>query len=121
MRKVLVTGALFLTLENSGEYGDDGVPLEHAGRFVAGDFHRHGLGYSRINHVPRGCAAEVMELLAEMSFRPDLSDDGRPDSPNRLKPSRLRYGDATRAPDGTEGRSLIRDTWNTEIVDVDGL
>jgi nicotinamidase-related amidase len=53
----------------------------------------------------------------KMGFRPDLSDAGPADSPNRLKPARLGYGDAMRAPDGTEGRILIRDTWNTEIVD----
>lgn len=56
-------------------------------------------------------------IYLKMGFRPDLSDAGPADSPNRLKPSRLRYGDAMRAPDGTAGRILIRDTWNTEIVD----
>src|SRR6266403_932631 len=60
---------------------------------------------------------DMQNIYLKMGFRPDLSDAGPADSPNRLKPSRLGYGDAMRAPDGTDGRILIRDTWNTEIVD----
>lgn len=71
---------------------------------------------SRVLESARRAAIKVIYL--KMGFRPDLSDAGRADSPNLLKPSRLGYGDAMRAPDGTEGRILIRDTWNTEIVDV---
>jgi len=58
-----------------------------------------------------------LPIYLKMGFRPDLSDAGPAGSPNRLKTSRLRFGDAIRAPNGTEGRILIRDTWNTEIVD----
>jgi ureidoacrylate peracid hydrolase len=55
-------------------------------------------------------------VYLKMGYRPDMSDAGPPDSPNRIKHSRMRVGEAMRAPDGTEGRILIRDTWNTDIV-----
>src|SRR5882672_9961359 len=49
--------------------------------------------------------------------RSDLSDFGAPDSPNRLKHLPLNVGKSIHAPDGRESRILIRDTWNTDIVD----
>ncbi len=52
----------------------------------------------------------------KMGFRPDLSDAGPPDSPNWIKHQVMHVGELVRAPDGTEIRILIRDTWNTEIV-----
>src|SRR5260370_6831703 len=70
---------------------------------------------SRVLESARRAGMKIIYL--KMGFRPDLSDAGPADSPNRLKPSRMRYGGAMRAPDGTDGRILIRDTWNTELVD----
>jgi len=52
-----------------------------------------------------------------MGFRPDLSDAGPPDSPNQVKHAVFRIGTRTLAPDGRESRVLVRDTWNTDIVD----
>jgi ureidoacrylate peracid hydrolase len=51
-----------------------------------------------------------------MGFRSDLSDLGAPDSPNRVRHLQFGVGQTVSAPDGTESRMLIRDTWNTEIV-----
>jgi ureidoacrylate peracid hydrolase len=56
-------------------------------------------------------------VYLKMGFRSDLSDAGAPDAPNWLKHLPLRVGEAVPAPDGTISRILIRDTWNTEIVD----
>jgi ureidoacrylate peracid hydrolase len=55
-------------------------------------------------------------VYLKMGFRPDLSDLGASDSPNRMQHLQAGVGEAVRAPDGTESRILIRDTWNTEIV-----
>jgi ureidoacrylate peracid hydrolase len=49
-------------------------------------------------------------VYLKMAFRPDLSDLGAPDSPNRVRHLRLRVGEKIRSPDGREGRVLIRDT-----------
>jgi len=60
--------------------------------------------------------AGIKIIYLKMGYRPDLSDAGPPDSPNRLKHTPLRIGEAVRAPDGTESRILVRDTWNTDII-----
>jgi len=51
-----------------------------------------------------------------MAFRPDLSDLGAPDSVNRVRHLRFGVGQSVKAPDGTGSRSLIRDTWSSDIV-----
>jgi ureidoacrylate peracid hydrolase len=56
-------------------------------------------------------------VYLKMGFRPDLSDLGAPDSPNRIGHQAIGVGTTMRAPNGKEGRILIRDTWNTDIVD----
>lgn len=61
--------------------------------------------------------AEIPVVYLKMGFRPDLSDTGGTVSPNWIKHAQLRpIGDAVTAPDGSQGRILIRDTWNTDIV-----
>lgn len=60
--------------------------------------------------------AGVKIIYLKMGFRPDLSDLGSSDSPNRVRHLRFGVGKTMRAPNGTEGRFLIRDTWNTDIV-----
>src|SRR6266850_2096101 len=50
-------------------------------------------------------------------FFMDLSDVGPVDSPNWKKHQMMHVGEAVRAPDGTESRVLVRNTWNTDIVD----
>jgi ureidoacrylate peracid hydrolase len=61
--------------------------------------------------------AGIQVVYLKMGYRPDLSDLGASDSPNRIKHLRMRVGETVHAPDGMEGRILIRDTWNTDIVD----
>jgi ureidoacrylate peracid hydrolase len=59
--------------------------------------------------------AGIRIVYLKMGYQPDLSDLGPPDSPNRLRHSAV--GRAATAPDGRESRILIRDTWNTDILD----
>src|SRR5882724_760269 len=56
-------------------------------------------------------------VYLKMAFCPDLSDFGALDSPNRLRHLPFEVGKSIHAPDGRESRILIRDTWNTDIVD----
>lgn len=51
-----------------------------------------------------------------MAYRPDLSDLGAPDSVNRTRHLKFGVGQTIRAPDGRDSRILIRDTWDTDIV-----
>ena len=63
----------------------------------------------------RPAVAKVVYL--KMAYRADLSDAGAPDGPNRVKQAPMGIGEQIEAPDGTTGRILIRDTWNTDIVE----
>ncbi|HEU0009441.1 MAG TPA: cysteine hydrolase [Verrucomicrobiae bacterium] len=56
-------------------------------------------------------------VYLKMGYRPDLSDIGSEDSPMGVENRRAHVGEKMCAPDGREGRFLVRDTWNTDIVD----
>ncbi len=60
--------------------------------------------------------AGIPVVYLKMSFCPDLSDLGAVDSPNRVRHLWAGVGESMRAPDGTQSRILIRDTWNTAIL-----
>ena len=56
-------------------------------------------------------------IYLKMGYHPDLSDLGPSDSVNRMRHIQIMHvGKTVQAPDGTEGRILVRDTWNTDIV-----
>jgi ureidoacrylate peracid hydrolase len=61
--------------------------------------------------------AGVQVVYLKMGFLADLSDSGAPASPTWLKHLQLHAGYNITAPDGTPSRILIRDTWNTAIID----
>jgi ureidoacrylate peracid hydrolase len=61
--------------------------------------------------------AGVKVVYLKMAYRADLSDAGAPGGPIRVKQAPMGIGEQIPAPDGTTSRILIRDTWNTDIVD----
>ena len=89
-----------------------------------GMFHRAGIDISairravaptvRVLSAARGAGIKVIYL--KMEHREDLSDAGAQDAPHRIKHLPLAVGEPVPTPDG-EGRILIRDTWNTQILD----
>jgi ureidoacrylate peracid hydrolase len=70
---------------------------------------------ARVLAAARRAGMKVVYL--KMQFEPDLSNAGSPDAPNRRRHVAFGVGAAVAAPDGSESRVLIRDTWNTDIVD----
>jgi ureidoacrylate peracid hydrolase len=62
-------------------------------------------------------SAGVKVVYLKMGFAADMSNAGAVDSPNFLKHAPLGAGTEVQAPDGSASRILIRDTWNTEIID----
>ncbi len=61
--------------------------------------------------------AGIQIVYLKMAIKPDLSDMGPPGSPNRIDHERVNVGQEVLAPNGQKSRILIRDTWNTEILD----
>lgn len=60
--------------------------------------------------------SKIKIVYLKMGFRPDLSDLGSDESPNRVRHLHFGVGQPSTAPDGRQGRFLIRDTWNTDIL-----
>jgi ureidoacrylate peracid hydrolase len=92
---------------------------------VGGMFERAGIDISPIQAIvePIGRfleaarASDMLVVYLKMAFSPDLADAGFPVSPTWIKHIPMRAGEAVMAPDGRPSRILIRDTWNTDIVD----
>jgi ureidoacrylate peracid hydrolase len=107
------TKAAVIVVDMQNDFGSKG-----------GMFDRAGLDISMIQRAVGPTAkalasarqAGLKIVYLKMGFRPDHSDLGASDSPNRVRHLRFGVGETVRAPDGTEGRILIRDTWNTDIV-----
>jgi len=92
---------------------------------IGGMFEQAGVDISEIRAMIPAMAALINNarsagmkiVFLKMAFRADLSDAGLPDSPNWLKHLPLRAGEHVVAPTGVASRVLVRDTWNTDIVD----
>ncbi|MCA1823487.1 MAG: cysteine hydrolase family protein [Mycobacteriales bacterium] len=101
------------------------VDMQNDFGHVDGMFHRAGLDVSRIRDaiaptsrvLDAARRAGIPVVYLKMGFRPDLSDLGAEGSANRERHLRFGVGESVDAPDGTPSRILIRDTWNTEIID----
>jgi len=106
------TAVIVVDMQN--DFGSKGGMFDRAGIDIA-PIQRVVTPISRVLESARHAGVKVVYL--KMGFRPDLSDLGPPDSPNRSHWKVFQIGEGMVAPDGTEGRILIRDTWNTEIVD----
>ena len=102
-----------LVIDMQNDFATKGGMFERAGIDVS-MIEAAGAPTARVLESARKQGIKVVYL--KMGFHPDLSDAGLPDSPNWRVHSPARVGEAVRAPDGTESRILIRDTWNTEIV-----
>jgi ureidoacrylate peracid hydrolase len=108
-----MTAVIVVDMQN--DFGSDG-----------GMFHRAGIDISMIRSaipptkrtLEAARAAGIQVIYLKMAFKPDLSDAGPTDSPNYVRHLRpgAELGKAVQAPDGREGRILIRDTWNTDIL-----
>ena len=108
-----IAKAALIVVDMQNDFGAEG-----------GMFNRAGIDISMI----QAAVAPTAKVLAaarerglkiiylKMGFQPDLSDLGGFESPNRTRHMLFGVGQKLTAPDGTEGRILIRDTWNTDIV-----
>jgi len=106
------TAVIVVDMQN--DFGTKGGMFDRAGIDIA-PIQKVVTPISKVLESTRQAGVKVVYL--KMGFRPDLSDLGPPDSPNRSHWKVFRIGEAMAAPDGTQGRVLIRDTWNTEVVD----
>lgn len=106
--------AALIVIDMQNDFGSPGGMFDRAGVDISGI-------RQAIEPTKRAIAAarkqSIPIVYVKMGFLPDLSDAGDPGSPNRIKHVRVHAGSNMTAPDGRESRILIRDTWNTDIVD----
>jgi ureidoacrylate peracid hydrolase len=106
------TAVLVVDMQN--DFGSEGGLFARAGIDIA-PIQAVVDPITRVLTAARRAGLPVIYL--KMEFRPDLSDLGGPDSPNAIKHRLFGVGQTVTAPDGSEGRFLIKGTWNTEIVE----
>jgi len=108
--------AAVIVVDMQNDFGSKGGMFDRAGIDISG-IQMAVAPTARVIASARRAGMKIIYL--KMGFRPDLSDLGAPDAPNRIRHlERLRVGQTIKTPDGKEGRVLIRDTWGTDIVDA---
>lgn len=105
------TAVLVVDMQN--DFGAKGGMLDRAGLDITG-IQQAIEPTARVLRATRAAGIKIIYL--KMAFKPDLSDMGASDSVNRVQHLRIGVGEKVVAPDGTESRILIRDTWNTDIL-----
>jgi ureidoacrylate peracid hydrolase len=105
------TAVLVVDMQN--DFGAKGGLFDHAGADIS-MIQAVVAPTARVLESARRVGIPIIYL--KMGFQPDLSDLGSPDSPNRLRHLLFGVGKPAYGPDGSQGRFLIRDTWNTDIL-----
>jgi ureidoacrylate peracid hydrolase len=109
-----LTRTAFLVVDMQNDFGSEG-----------GMFHRAGIDITMIRAAISPTAralsaardAGIPIVYLKMAFLPDMSDAGASESPNHVRHAAMNFGLSVLSPGGKQGRILIRDTWNTDIID----
>lgn len=107
------TAVIVVDMQN--DFGSKGGMFDRAGIDISG-IQKAVAPTARVLSAARRAGIKIVYL--KMGYRPDLSDLGAPDAPNRVRHLEVfGVGQTVQTPDGKEGRVLIRDTWGTDIVE----
>jgi ureidoacrylate peracid hydrolase len=106
-----MTAVIVVDMQN--DFGSKGGMFDRAGIDISGIQEAVG-PIAKVLVAARESGIKIIYL--KMGYKPDLSDLGAPNSVNRVRHLRLGVGEKITAPDGSESRILIRDSWNTDIV-----
>ena len=103
-----------IVIDMQNDFGSPGGMFDRAGVPIAGI-------RAVVPHIAKTLsaarAAGLKVIYVKMGFRPDLSDMGPADSPNRAVHARMDVGQSARNAEGAAWRILIRDGWGTDVVD----
>lgn len=106
--------AAVLVVDMQNDFGSKGGMFDRAGIDISGIQRAVGPTASVIA-AARDLRVPVVYL--KMGYYSDLSDLGTSDAPNRIRHLQIfGVGESMTAPDDSESRILIRDTWGTDIV-----
>lgn len=102
-----------VVVDMQNDFGAEGGMFDRAGIPIS-DIQAVVEPTERVLSAARRAGMQIVYL--KMEFEPDLSNAGSEEAPNLVRHRHLGIGDPVQAPDGREGRILIKDTWNTEIL-----
>ena len=104
-----------IVVDMQNDFGSKGGMFDRAGIDISG-IQEAIAPTARVLASARRAGIKIVYL--KMGYRPDLSDLGAPDAPNRVRHLELLgVGQTIKSPDGKDSRVLIRDTWGTDIVE----
>jgi ureidoacrylate peracid hydrolase len=106
------TAVIVVDMQN--DFGSKGGMFERAGIDISG-IQKAVAPTAKVLDSARQSGIPIFYL--KMAYLPDLSDLGAEDSVNRVRHLQLGVGQHVTAPNGAPSRILIRDTWNSAIVD----
>jgi ureidoacrylate peracid hydrolase len=107
------TAVIVVDMQN--DFGSKGGMFDRAGIDISG-IQKAVAPTARVLAFARRAGIKIVYL--KMGYRPDLSDLGTPDAPNRVRHLELfGVGQTIKTPRGKDERVLIRDTWGTDIVE----
>jgi ureidoacrylate peracid hydrolase len=107
--------AAVLVIDMQNDFASTGGMFDRAGIDLSAV--RRAIGPTvRVLQAARNAGLPIVFL--KMGYHADLSDLGPPGSPNRERHLGVfAVGAEVAAPDGRPSRILIRDTWNTDVID----
>jgi ureidoacrylate peracid hydrolase len=104
-----------IVVDMQNDFGSKGGMFDRAGIDISGIAAAVAPAGRAIDAARR---AGIRIVYLKMGYKPDLSDLGGPDAPNRLLHINIMHvGEKVPVPGG-EGRILVRDTWGTDILDA---
>ena len=108
------TAVIVVDMQN--DFGSKGGMFDRAGIDIAGI---QGAIAPTAKVLTAARRAGMTIVYLKKGYKPDLSDLGAPDAPNRVRHLEfLSVGKTVETPSGKPGRILIRDTWGTDIVEA---
>lgn len=107
------TTSAVLVVDMQNDFGARGGMLDRLGIDIS-PIQRAIDPTARVLAAARQSGMPVVYL--KMGFRPDLSDLGAENSPNRVRHLWAGVGESIQTLNGAQSRILIRDTWNTDIL-----
>ncbi len=102
-----------VVVDMQNDFGAEGGMFDRAGIPISG-IQAAVAPTARALAAARRAAIRIVYL--KMQFEPDLSNAGGAEAPNLIIHRRLGVGEPAQAPDGGQGRILIKDSWNTDIL-----
>jgi ureidoacrylate peracid hydrolase len=107
--------AAMLVVDMQNDFGAKGGMFDRAGIDISAV--RDAIAPT-IRALDTARRAGIPVVFLKMGYQDDLSDLGRTGSPNRERHLNIfAVGAPVAAPDGRPSRVLIRDTWNTDLLD----